>query len=394
MKRVLFVDDEPQVLEGIRRSLRPKRKEWNMVFCNTMREALVEVECHPTAVVVSDMRMPEMDGAEFLARVAALRPDAMRIILSGQMDEPSAVRAASVAHRFLSKPCDAKALEAVITHALRLSSGLGSDMRSLIGGLESLPSLPQAYLALNQAVANENVTMTDVARIVESDPGMSAKILQLVNSSFFGLPRKMVNISQAASYLGVGTIKTLVLANTLFHALGTAGLEAAERERTRSLLRARIARRLFVDRSRAEAASTAALLLHIGTLMLQSRLPIEHSANVALAEHRHVALHEIERERLGVTHAEVGAHLLGLWGLPSEIIDAVAGHHGSWSELTALDVRGGVRVAEALSTEVLSEAGDTPEAGLPPSVVDRLGISDAVSRMRDEFAATAPGGSR
>jgi HD-like signal output (HDOD) protein len=339
--------------------------------------------------------MPEMDGAEFLARVAALRPDAVRIILSGHMDESSAVRAASVAHRFLSKPCDAKSLEAVITHALRLSAGLVSDdMRSLIGGLESLPSLPRAYLALNQAVANENVAMSEVARIVETDPGMAAKILQLVNSSFFGLPRKMASISQAAGYLGVGTIKTLVLANTLFHALGTADLEAAERERERSLLRARIARRLFDDRSKAESASTAALLLHVGTLMLRSRLPIEHAANVSLAGHRKVALHEIERERLGVTHAEVGAHLLGLWGLPSEIIDAVAAHHGSWNELTSLDVRGAVRVAEALSAELLSEPGDMPEAGLPAGLVAELGISDAVSRMRDEFMPAVAGGGR
>src|SRR5690242_10432691 len=120
MTRILFVDDEPRVLEGLRLGLRGKRKVWDMVFHGSARAALADVEQNAVDVVDSDMRMRGMDGAELLARVAARRPGTVRIVLSGQMDEGAAVRAASVAHRFLSKPSDAKVVESVVTRALEL----------------------------------------------------------------------------------------------------------------------------------------------------------------------------------------------------------------------------------------------------------------------------------
>jgi HD-like signal output (HDOD) protein len=390
MTRVLFVDDEPRVLDGLRLSLRAKRRVWDMVFFERSDAALEDITKTPLDVVVSDMRMPHMDGAELLARVAELRPEAARIILSGQMDELGAVRAASVAHRFLSKPCDAKVVEAVITQALDLHGWMRSDLlRSRIGGVESLPSLPQAYLALNQALSSAEVSTGAVARIIESDPGMAAKILQLVNSSFFGLSRTMVNITEAVGYLGMSTMKNLTLANSLFHELGTANVRAAEEERERSLLRARIARQLCTKSSTAEAASTAALLLHIGNLALQSRMPHEHEANVMDALARGVPVHEVERERLGVTHAEVGAYLLGLWGLPHEIVEAVAGHHVDWSEITKLDVRSAVCVADVLARQLLPPSDGRAVSEVPPDILERLGLGDIATRVTNEIRATA-----
>ncbi|HVW25338.1 MAG TPA: response regulator [Polyangiaceae bacterium] len=386
MTRVLFVDDETRVLEGLRLGLRGKRKVWDMVFHESARAALADVERNAVDVVVSDMRMPGMDGAELLSRVAAKRPEAARIILSGQMDENAAVRAASVAHRFLSKPCEAKVVESVITQALELHGWLRSDkLRSLIGGVESLPSLPRAYVELNEALANSAVSMTAIARIIESDPGMAAKVLQLVNSSFFGLPRKMASVGQAASYLGISTIKNLTLANSLFRELGASDAQAAERECERSLLRARIARRLFRDAAKGESAATAALLLHVGVLALQSKLPAECAENRAEAETRELGLHEIEIERLGVSHAEVGAYLLGLWGLPHEIVEAVSRHHAPVAELTELDLQAGVRIADALAERSLPAAGDGPCAELPAAVLAALGVAETVSQVEAEI---------
>jgi HD-like signal output (HDOD) protein len=392
MVRLLFVDDEQHVLDGLRLSLRSKRKIWDMVFTSSPSEALRDVETRAVHVVVSDMRMPDMNGAELLARVATLRPEAARVVLSGQMDETAAVRAASVAHRFLTKPCDAKTLEATIVQALELHNWLSSErLQRCIGTLETLPSLPQAYHALNHALGNPETSLGTVARIIESDPGMAAKVLQLVNSSFFGLPRSMVNVAQAVSYLGINTMKSLALADSLFHKFGQADLAAVEREQTRSLLRARIARPLFRTSRDAEAASTAALLLDIGMLALQSRLPAEHTENVTEAERRGLPLHEVERERLGVTHAEVGAYLLGLWGLPSEIINAVARHHAPWSEADTLDTVSAVRVADALVSELLPRrsAGESP--GLPAGLLERLGITATIDRLRTEIRASLEG---
>jgi len=305
------------------------------------------------------------------------------------MDEAAAVRAASVAHRFLTKPCDPATLVATISQALELRAALGSDrIRALIGTLETLPALPQVYLALDRALADSDVSITDVARIIEGDPGIAAKILQLVNSSFFGLPRTMVNVAQAVSYLGINTMKSLALAHSLFHELGKADLAAVEREQQCSLLRARIARRLFSDVKKADAASTAALLLDVGILALRSRLPREQAANLFEATTRGIPLVQVEHERFGVTHAEVGGYLLGLWGLPHDIIAAVTHHHDSFDGVVTLDAASAVKISDSVVAELLAEADDCCASSLPAALLDQLGLTATVDVLRAEIRAS------
>jgi len=392
--RVLFVDDEPRVLDGLRLSLRSKRKVWEMLFIEGGRAALEEIKARPVDVVVSDMRMPEMSGAELLAKVAQIRPEAARIVLSGQMDESAAVRAASVAHRFLTKPCDPATLVTTITQALELHAWLRSGrLRGLLGTVETLPTLPQVCRDLDRALTDSDVSIAAVAKIIEGDPGIAAKVLQLVNSSFFGLPRNMVNVAQAVSYLGINTMKSLALADSLFDKLGKSDLAGMKREQERSLMRARIARRLFTDVKKADSASTAALLVDIGTLALQSRLPAEYATNQLEAKQRAVPIVEVERERLGVTHADVGAYLLGLWGLPHEIIEAVARHHAGWEDVSALDTSSAVRIADALISDLTAKPGASEKSPVPRWLLERLGVAAAVDRLSAEIGASLGGGS-
>lgn len=114
MKRVLFVDDEPNVLQGLQRMLRPQRRRWDMTFCDSGEEALRRLAEAPFDVLVSDMRMPGMSGAPLLAEAQARFPRVVRLILSGQADRESLDALAGVTHRFLSKPCDAALLQAAI----------------------------------------------------------------------------------------------------------------------------------------------------------------------------------------------------------------------------------------------------------------------------------------
>jgi HD-like signal output (HDOD) protein len=183
-------------------------------------------------------------------------------------------------------------------------------------------------------------------------------------------------------------MKSLALADSLFHKLGKDDLAGVQREQERSLLRARIARRLITDAKKADAASTAALLLDIGTLALQSRLPAEHAANRLEATTRGVPIEQVEQENLGVTHAEVGAYLLGLWGLPHEIIAAVAQHHGSWEGLTALDTVSAVRIADALVWELLAQPDGPPGPGAPVKLLQQLGVAATIDRLRSELRAS------
>ena len=202
-QRVLFVDDEAAILEGLRAVLRPQRREWDMVFALGGPAGLQEVENSKFDIVVTDMRMPILDGAALLARVKELQPHAIRLVLSGQTDSQTTMKSVFTAHQFLAKPCDAEKLRNVVKRCCELNELLGGDeLKSLCGDVSLLPAAPTTYLAISKALGNPNTGIADVVRIVEREPTLCAKVLQLANSAFFGLPRAVSNVSQAATYLG------------------------------------------------------------------------------------------------------------------------------------------------------------------------------------------------
>ncbi|HTQ06246.1 MAG TPA: HDOD domain-containing protein, partial [Polyangiaceae bacterium] len=212
MKRILFVDDDASVLDALKNILRKRRNEWDMVFVVGGLAALAELEKGPFDVVVTDMRMPGMDGAALLTRVRDVYPGSARIVLSGQADRDAIVRALPVTHQFLNKPCDAATLRGVVERTCSLQTLLQNEAtRSVIGKLNHLPSPPATYLRLTEAMANPNVSSKAIGAIVEEDPAMSVKVLQLVNSAYFGLAHRVASVTQAVSYLGLGVLKALAL---------------------------------------------------------------------------------------------------------------------------------------------------------------------------------------
>ncbi len=391
MTRILFVDDEPRVLDGLRQSLSTQRRVWDMSFAGNGALALETLQRAPFELIVSDMRMPGMDGAELLTRAAMIHPLAIRIVLSGQMDEAAASRAARVAHRFLAKPCDPDVLRATLTRALDLHATLTSEhIRGCLGGVSTLPSLPRACAALNQALESEEASVEAVAGIIESDVAMATKVLQLVNSSFFGISRKVSGVFQAVSYLGLNTMRNLVLAQAMFQAFGGSDVAALEREQSRALMCARVAKALLPDKRQAEAAATAGLLHHVGSLALATRLPAETREVHALAERAQIPLHEAERARLGTTHAEIGAYLLGLWGLPHDVIEGVAGHHAPWEAHRALDVCGAVHIADAVVNSLFLDPHEARLHGdsAPPELLSQFGVVAKLARIGAELRAS------
>ncbi len=122
-KTVLFVDDELNVLEGLRTRLHRQRSKWEMVFVQSGREALERLAQGDVDVLVTDMRMPEMDGVTLLKRAQEEYPRVVRIVLSGHAELEAALRAIHVAHQFLSKPCEAGVIENVVERAVLLADG-------------------------------------------------------------------------------------------------------------------------------------------------------------------------------------------------------------------------------------------------------------------------------
>jgi putative nucleotidyltransferase with HDIG domain len=331
MTRILFVDDEPKILEGLQRMLRPQRKEWEMAFAPGGQAALTMLEASPFDVIVSDMRMPGIDGAALLETVRQKYPNILRIILSGYTELEASYRAVPVAHQFLLKPCDPDALRFAIERATSLMQVLNSKMlASLVGSLRELPSLPRTYAELRRVLSDPDTSIEQVVRIVEQDVAISAKVLQLVNSAFFGVTREISDIQTAVSYLGMTILQNLVLSVEVFRSFipkKTIPGFSLEEFHQHSQLAARLASEIGKRARISNAVAVGALLHDIGKLVIAERAP-DHLARALQGVHqdRH-PLFMIEEELVGVSHAEVGAYLLSLWGLPSPVVEAVAHHH-------------------------------------------------------------------
>jgi len=332
MRRVLFVDDEPRILEGLRRMLRGQRHEWEMAFAPGGEAALALLEASPFDVIVSDMRMPGMDGARLLALVRDRYPQVVRIVLSGHTELSTALRVVPVAHQFLAKPCDPGTLRVAVERACHLKTLLNDEsIRGTVGALRDLPSLPRTYDAMTEALRSADTSLQKIARIVEQDVGISAKILQLVNSAFFGLAHSITNIEHAVIYLGINTLRSLALSVEIFRVfqpktpLPGFSLEKLERH---ARLAAHIAAYLPVPKHLADIPMVAAMLHDVGKLILAWKFPERFGKLLAKAAEEHRPLYQVEQDEYGFSHAEIGAYLLGLWGLPYLLVEAVAYHHG------------------------------------------------------------------
>jgi HD-like signal output (HDOD) protein/CheY-like chemotaxis protein len=384
MTRLLFVDDDQRLLRALRQSLRSQRT-WDLKFAESTAEALEILGSWSCDAVISDMRMPGLDGSELLKRVRTLQPAALRIVLSGQMDDAAAARSAALAHRFLSKPIETEELVATLTRSLALREQFQSDsMRRILGSMAALPSLPKTCAALNHALRDDNAPLREVAAIIEGDVAMAAKALQLVNSSFFGLPRHVVSVEQAIRYLGLNAIRSLVLANALFEELAGDDATRLEAEQARALMLARLTKRFPLSPRQAEIASTAALLHNVGQLALIARLPAQYRANHDHSLQQGVSLEQAERARLGVTHAEIGAYLLSLWGLPFEVIEAVGSQDEPAEGLSTLDATVVLWLIKGLLAESLSE--DPQPNQRVEEVARRFGVGAVVECIRQELA--------
>jgi len=349
-KRILFVDDEPAILAGLQNLLYKDRRRWEMVFALGGQLALDEIRKAPFDIVVSDMRMPGIDGAMLLNVIKDEWPATVRIMLSGHADREAIVRALPALHQLLSKPCDANTLRGAIERSLD-----GADVerdikiRRIVGGLDKLPTPPDIYFDLSRLMQAPTTSVADVAKVVTRDPALSAKLLQLVNSAYFGTGQSTTSIQHAVALLGTDRLRYIALTASVFSPRDIEtdrGFSLQDMQQT-SMRAAWLARSIAEPEHRDEVF--ASTLLHdVGHVVLALGKGAEFAAfsdRVRLGE----SLLDVERELFGVTHADVGARLLAIWGLPSAIVDVVQFHHDPGSapeprrKLTSI-----VHVADAL----------------------------------------------
>ena len=389
--RVLFVDDEPVILELIALGLKSMAEEWETTFAHSAEEALRLMTGQPFDLVVSDMGLPGMNGAHLLNEVMRRFPATIRLILSGHADRESMMKCAGSTHQFLLKPFRLGELKAALKRIRRLKERLGSqEIQKLVARRESLPSVPNVYFQILEALQDPHCPLERIGGVIATDPALTTKLLQLVNSGFLGAARRISTVDEAVLLVGTGTIRSLALTLNLVSVLQTAPADDRSLERVwrHSVRVGQLARQLAqletADEHLAEEAFTAGLLHDVGKLLLADNPAVRYLRLAARAREENRRLIELERAELQATHAEVGAYLLDLWGLPLPLVEAVAFHHepSRIAELafSALTV---VHVANVLEAE--AAPGDGPPDSLDLPYLDALGVAGRLDAWRQEI---------
>ena len=384
--RVLFVDDDPLVLQGLRRTLYSLREEWEMEFVDSGEKALKLMAERPCKVVVSDMRMPGMSGAELLNRVMQAHPQTIRLILSGHADNELIMKCVGATHQYLAKPCNAVTLKATIQRATALEERLQNEsLRQFTARMEYLPSLPALYQEIIRKLQMPDVGLDEITNIVSQDLGMTAELLKLVNSAFFGLPRVICSPSEAVAYLGLDTLKGLVLSAQAFNQLRSEirtdfSVEQLWVHSLRTAAAARaIAQAEHASSALVEECFTAGLLHDTGKLVFAANCGSEYDGVLRQAAAEKLPLAEVEQRVFCATHAELGGYLLSLWGLPVPLVETVTLHHHP--ELCVMPAFGSL-VAVHVANVLVQENTSIPGSPLNLPHLETLGLAEHLPGWR------------
>lgn len=313
MKQIAFVDDDQRILDGLKRMLHGCRNTWDINVYSSGADLLNDMSGKTFDIIVSDMRMPKMNGAELLSIVKEKSPGTLRIILSGYADDEMVLESVQAAHQFIAKPAEKEQITNIISRGLRLQQALNDEhIRSVLGSVESLPTLPSIYQELMGEIAKDEMSLESIGGIIEKDMALSSSLLRLVNSAFFFLSRHIETPGQAATILGVNTIKNLALSNGVFQAFKGKSNDYQQLERLNAesqrvgLLAGKLAQVSDLSTRGKDHAQIAGMMVNLGGL-----LKIQFAS-------------ELSDVNGGDTHSGIlGSYLLGIWAMPYPVVEAV-----------------------------------------------------------------------
>jgi HD-like signal output (HDOD) protein len=392
-KRILIANADPDTLAEYRRAL---EKEWTVKLVNGPDAALAEMAVQPFEVLVADCALPAAnEGVELLNRIHDEYPKTIRILLAGEMDNQHRMADVEGSHLILTKPCDQQTLKSAIQRALSIDLWLASDqLRELVARLRTFPIVPSLYLEVIHALKSPHVTTAEVGAVIAKDMAMMTKLLQVTNSACFGLPRKITDPVEAVGILGFETVKSMVITLKLLSQYDKVKpvYFSIDRLWRHSTEVARISRRLALtqadDPVLAESAFTAGLMHDLGKLVLASNFDEQYSGAQALARQQHLPLWQVEKQIFGASHGEIGAYLLGLWGMPIELVEAAALHHNPCRCLTKrFTPLTAVHVANALFYEARPDKEGFVAPGLDEAYLAELGLAGRMPLWRGMILA-------
>ncbi len=385
---ILFVDDEQNVLNSLKRLLYDK--PWDMFFADSGGKGLEILEKEKIDLVVSDVRMPGMDGIEFLKRVKQLYPQVVRIFLSGYADHKAVVQALAEgsAQQLLPKPWKDEELKEVIRGALKQAEELqkkNERLQKIINSLSSLPSMPHTYLKVKKCLADiDNVSIDQIADLIEEDTSISAELLRWANSALFGQRHQVDTVKRAVLVLGLDIVEGLILSESVFSSVAPVNAEGFDLKtfQTHSIACGITAKLLiselpYMDTKDEDWAFTAGLLHDIGKLIEARYLDEQFKKIIIMAREKKISILKAEYEIMGTTHEEIGGYLADWWSLPSFIVNAIRWHHEPALCNADREIIAAVHVADVLVQQfVLGSSGNyiLPEAD--PEIWARFNLTE------------------
>jgi HD-like signal output (HDOD) protein/CheY-like chemotaxis protein len=346
------------MLKALKRVFR-REQQWQVHYADGAQAALTILKSHPINILFTEVRLTGTSGLDLLRQVRSQYPEVVRIILSGYTSQDVLIQSIGLAHQYLAKPCDDQQLLDTLLRAFTVQKLVRHEgLKELVAGLTGLPSLPSLYVEIMDELGREEPSLDRVGEIISQDLGITAKVLQIVNSPFFGLMHEIQNPARAAGLLGLDIIRAMVLSAGTFskfdkvrvkgfsmedlwqHGLQTAGFAKCLAQAHGSPLKVE------------DAAFIAGLMHDIGKLVVAANQSEAYKAVLARQTETGEAFHQAEWAVYQADHAALGGYLLGLWGIPDDVLQAVAYHHtpgkGRDNGVTALTL---VHVANAFSNQ-------------------------------------------
>jgi HD-like signal output (HDOD) protein len=386
-KRILIADADSKAWDEFRLAL---GDSWIVVGAATGSAAMAEAQKQPFDVVVANYQLPELDGAELLNRVRVANPKTLRFIAAAEAQKDQVVCHVLGGHQFLAVPFDRATLKTSIERSMTVDYGMSNSMRDLVGRIRTFPTIPSLYLEIVNALKDPNASTEDVGAIIAKDMAMTTKLVQVLNSAYFGLPRTITDPTEAVGILGFETVKSLTMTVKLLSQYDKVkpvyfSIDSIWRHSTNVARTARVMALLETgDNECSATAYTAGLMHDLGKVILAANFDEQYQGAHAVARRQQVPLWEVEKDIFGASHGEIGAYLLSLWGMSAQVVQVAALHHNplgagdkGFTPLTA------VHVANALEYEGVADSDDLPVAVLDSAYLRELGLEERVHLWRD-----------
>ena len=389
--RILVLIDDPAELADAAPLFGHLPDGWKVSVSQSSEDALCHLEQVAFDIIFVDLKAGALASTQFLHEVWVRHPKTIRFLLAPSIEADLLVTGALGPHQFLQKPIDANSIRSALDRATLVDELVcNENVKKMVSRIRTLPARPTVYVDVMRELRSSESSPRVVGELVSRDMAISSKLLQISNSAFFGFRQRVSSPGDAVLLLGMETTASLVLGIEAFAQLDNVKLSYFSTEQVwkHSQAVANSARAIadFItnDNNLAQDAFTAALLHDIGKLALAVNFEEQYRKALDQAREKNLPAWELEKEIFGATHAEAGAYLLSLWGLPANIIEAVAHHHRPARDVsTKFNVSTAVHLANAFEYADASERSGFPEYRLDLEYPTELGLNPHIEELRD-----------